>query len=56
MATFKHEFSWSISCYTNKAVAVDLDDRFAAWKLWIVESVAIKKSEVWVLLDWLVAY
>jgi len=37
-------------------VAVDLDERFAGWKLGIVESVAIKHTEVWELLDGLIVY
>lgn len=38
------------------AVAVDLDERFAGWKVGIVESVAIKRGEVWVLLDGVIVY
>jgi hypothetical protein len=38
------------------AVAVDLDERFAEWKMGIVESVAIKAAEVWELLDGMVVY
>jgi uncharacterized iron-regulated protein len=42
--------------YIDGAVAVDLDERFAGWKLGIVESVAIKRGKVWELLDGLVVY
>jgi len=38
------------------AVAVDLDKRFAGWKLAIVQSMSIKHAEVWELLDGLVVY
>jgi hypothetical protein len=41
---------------TDGAVAVDLDERFAGWKLGIVESVAIKRTAVWELLDGVVVY
>jgi len=39
---FRREFG-----HIEGAVAVDLDERFAGWKLGIVESVAIKREEVW---------
>jgi hypothetical protein len=42
--------------HIDGAVAVDLDERFAGWKLGIVESMAIKKAEVWELLDGVVVY
>ena len=38
------------------AVAVDLDSRFAGWKLAIVQSMAIRPEEVWELLDGLVVW
>ena len=38
------------------AVALDLDERFAGWKLEIVESVAIEPAEAWELLDGVVVY
>ena len=38
------------------AVAVDLDERIAGWKLGTVESVAIEAAEVWELLDGVVVY
>ena len=38
------------------AVALDLDDRFAGWKLGITQSAAIKPAEVWELLDGVVVY
>ena len=38
------------------AVAVDLDERFAEWKLGIIQSVAIKSAEDWDLLDGVVVY
>ncbi len=38
---FRREFG-----HIDGAVAVDLDERFAGWKLGIVESVAIKPAEV----------
>ena len=38
------------------AVAVDLDERFAGWRMGIVESVAIKPAEVWELLDGVIVY
>ena len=37
-------------------VAVDLEDRLAGWKLGIVNSVAIRKAEVWELLDGVVVH
>jgi hypothetical protein len=37
--------------HIDGAVAVDLDERFAGWRLGILESVSIKKVEVWELLD-----
>jgi hypothetical protein len=40
----------------DRAVAVDLDERFAGWKMGIVESVAIKPAEVWELLDGVIVY
>ena len=38
------------------AVTLDLDQRFAGWKLGIVQSMAIKSAEVWELLDGVVVY
>ena len=38
------------------AVAIDLDQRFAGWKMGIAESVAIKPAELWELLDGLIVY
>jgi hypothetical protein len=38
------------------AVAVDLDEGFAEWKMGITQSVAIKPAEVWELLDGVVVY
>ncbi len=38
------------------AVAVDLDERFAGWKLAITQSMAIKPAEVWELLDGVIVY
>jgi hypothetical protein len=38
------------------AVAVDIDERFAGWKMGIVESLAIKPAEVWELLDGVIVY
>ena len=38
------------------AVAIDLDERFANWKLGITQSIAIKPAEVWGLLDGVVVY
>ena len=38
------------------AVALDLDARYAGWKLGIVDSVAIKRGEVWELLDGVIVY
>jgi uncharacterized iron-regulated protein len=37
-------------------VALDLDERYAGWKLGIVESLAIKPAEVWELLDGVIVY
>ena len=48
---FRREFG-----HIDGAVAVDLDKRFAGWKLGIGESVSIKKAEVWDLLERLVVY
>jgi hypothetical protein len=48
---FRREFG-----LIDGAVALDLDERFAGWKLGIVESVAIKPAEVWELLDGVVVY
>jgi hypothetical protein len=38
------------------AVAVDLDDRFAGWKMGITQSMTIKPAEVWELLDGVIVY
>jgi hypothetical protein len=38
------------------AVAVDLDERYAGWKLGIVQSMTIKPAEVWELLDGVIVY
>ncbi len=38
------------------AIAVDLDERFAGWKMGIVQSAAIKPAEVWELLDGVIVY
>jgi len=38
------------------AVAVDLDEGFAGWKMGVVESIAIKPAEVWELLDGVIVY
>jgi hypothetical protein len=38
------------------AVALDLDARYAGWKLGIVDSVAIKRGEGWELLDGVIVY
>jgi hypothetical protein len=38
------------------AVALDLDERYAGWKLGITQSMAIKPAEVWELLDGVVIY
>jgi hypothetical protein len=48
---FRREFD-----HIDGAVAMDLDERFAGRKLGIVQSVAIKRGDVWELLDWLVIY
>jgi hypothetical protein len=40
----------------NGAVAVDLDGRFAGWKMGITQSLAIKPAEVWELLDGVIVY
>ena len=37
-------------------VAVDLDERFAVWKLGIAQSMAIKPAGVWELLDGMIVY
>jgi hypothetical protein len=37
-------------------VAVDLDERFAGWKLGIAQSLAIKPADVWELLDGAIVY
>jgi len=42
--------------YLDRAVAVDLDERFSGWKLRIVEFAAIKLAEVWELLDRVMVY
>jgi hypothetical protein len=42
--------------HIDGAVAIDLDERFAGWKLSIVQSMAIKPAEVWELLDGVVVY
>ena len=36
------------------SVALDLDERFAVWKSGITESMAVKHTEVWELLDRLI--
>jgi hypothetical protein len=38
------------------SVALDLDERFRGWKSGIVQSIAIKHTEVWELLDGLIVY
>ena len=38
------------------AVVVDLDDRFAGWKMGITQSLAIKQAEAWALLDGVIIY
>jgi len=38
------------------AVAVDLDERFARWKMGITQSLAIKQVEAWELLDGVIIY
>jgi hypothetical protein len=48
---FRREFG-----YIDGAVAVDLDERFAGWKLGIMQSMAIKPAEVWELLDGVIVY
>ena len=48
---FRREFG-----HIDRAVAVDLDKRFAGWKMDIVQSVAIKPAEVWELLDGVIVY
>ena len=48
---FRREFG-----HIDGAVALDLDEWFSWWKLGIVESVAIKRGEVWELLDGVVVY
>jgi hypothetical protein len=48
---FRREFG-----QIDGAVAVDLNERFARWKLGIVESVAIKSAEVWRVLDGVIVY
>ena len=40
----------------NGAVALDLDERPAGWKLRIGQSMAIKPAEVWEILDGVVVY
>ncbi len=40
----------------NGAVAVDLDERYAGWKLGILQPLAIKPAEVWDLLDGVIVY
>ena len=40
----------------NGAIAVDLDERFAGWKMGVVETMAIKPAEVWELLDGVIVY
>ncbi len=42
--------------HIDRAVAVDLDERFAGWKMGIVQSMAIKPAEVWKLLDEVIVY
>ncbi len=37
-------------------VTVDIDEKFARWKMGIVESVAIKPLKVWELLDGVIVY
>ena len=43
---FRREFG-----HIDRAVAVDLDGRFAKWEMENLKSVAIKPAEVWKLLD-----
>ena len=38
------------------AVAIDIDERFAGWKLGITQSMAIKPAEVWELLDGVIVF
>jgi uncharacterized protein (UPF0216 family) len=38
------------------AVALDLDERFAGWKMGILRSLAVKPAEVWELLDGVIVY
>ena len=38
------------------AVAVDLDERFAGWRLSSAQTQAIKPAEVWELLDGVIVY
>jgi hypothetical protein len=38
------------------SVVVDLDERFAGWKLGIMQSMAVKPAEVWELLDGVIVY
>jgi hypothetical protein len=40
----------------DRAVAVDLDESFAGWKMGITQSLAIKPDEVWKLLDGVIVY
>jgi hypothetical protein len=48
---FRREFG-----HIDGAVAVDLDERFAGWKLAITQSAAIKPTDVWKLLEGVVVY
>jgi len=43
---FRREFG-----HIDGAAAIDLDERYAGWKLSIVQSMAIKPAEEWELLD-----
>jgi len=48
---FRREFG-----HIDRAVAVDLDKRFAGWKMENLESVPIKSAEVWKLLDGVIVH
>jgi len=48
---FRREFG-----HIDSAVALDLDERYAGWKLSITQSMAIKPAEVWELLDGVIVY
>jgi hypothetical protein len=47
---------WEKFSGLDGAVAVDLDERFAGWKLAITQSIAIKPAEVWKVLDGVIVY